>query len=136
MHATSNRQWNEIMFRRIELIHAQQRIMRSDGKEVIVSARKRGLMGPSPDEVVFAWIYHLRGPSHNIPGNAKFYFTEVGWRIVGRDVMKACRLVGQQYRIIRMKESEVHVIWCDRANGLEVAAQPRKRRQVPAAAYK
>ncbi len=127
------------MFRRIELIYRVDPplvLEFSGGKKQAWSAWKHGLLGAAPGEVFDAWVYKLRGPSRKVPRNARFYFTERGWHEVGRHVVAACQRTEQGYRVIRIKECEVNVIWRDRAAGYEVAAQPRKRRQVPNSAYK
>ena len=103
------------MFRRVELIDP-------DGK------LKHGLCGLSQEKVIDAWFDKLRGPNRSIPLNAKFYFTELGWKEVGRQVIIACQQVGQAYRVIKVKENSVNVVWRDQHSGLEVAAQPKKRR--------
>ncbi len=100
------------MYRRIELI---------DDK-----FGKYGLCGLSFDEVIDAWVHVLRGPKRNIPQNAKFYFTESGWKNVGKNVVAACQRVGQRYRVIKVKEKSINVVWRDK---FEVAAQPKKSAQ-------
>ncbi len=110
------------VFRRIELINTFDE---ADGRVVM---RKHGLMGIAFAPVVDAWIGKLRGPFRTIPHNARFYFTEAGWREVGRPVVKACRRSGQDYRIIAVKEKAVAVVWRDEHTGYEVAAQPKKAR--------
>jgi hypothetical protein len=89
---------------------------------------KRGLLtgfGAMAD----VWFGKLRGPDRPIPSNAKFYFTEHGWREIGREVVTACKKRGQQYRVIRVKERDVDVVWRDRYYDTEVAAQPRKKKR-------
>jgi hypothetical protein len=110
------------MFRRIELINTYP--MR-DGT---VESYKHGLMGISLTPVVEAWIYKLRGSDRSLPRNARFWFTEAGWRDVGKAVVAACIKAGQDYRVIRIKENEVEVVWRDAHTGYEVAAQPKKAR--------
>ena len=115
------------MFRRVELIDE------IGVREGVYEAFKHGLMGLSNDTVVDAWIESLRGPDRSIPSNARFWFTEAGWRSVGRRVVEACGRTGQKYRVVRVKESAVAVVWRDRFTGYEVAAQPlRPRRRGPA----
>jgi hypothetical protein len=75
-----------------------------------------------------AWFGKLRGPDRPIPKNAKFYFTEHGWREIGRHVVAACKYEEQAYRVIRVKERDVNVVWRDRHYDTEVAAQPRKKK--------
>ena len=110
------------MFRRIELIHEHR------AKDGTIETHKGGLMGLSSEPVVDAWIEKLRGPRTGVPWNARFYFTEKGWREVGRAVVRACGASGQAYRVIRIKENEVDVVWRDSHTGYEVAAQPKKAR--------
>jgi hypothetical protein len=88
---------------------------------------KHGLCGLSHEKVIDAWIDKLRGPERSIPHNARFYFTELGWKEVGRKVIESCQQVGQAYRVIRVKEKSVNVVWYDKHGGLEVAIQPKKR---------
>src|ERR1700722_7352299 len=107
------------MFRRIELIRPQLKMTFRDGTEEIFPWDKAGLF-PCYGGIGEATI-KLRGPRCTIPRNAKFYFTELGWREVGRKVIQACQRVGQDYRIIKVKERHVHVVWRDRYSGLEVA---------------
>ena len=115
------------MFRRIELInHYRDR----ETSEYVYY--KHGLLGISLSPVVDAWIESLRGPGkRSLPANCRFWFTERGWREVGREVVAACGRSGQQYRVLRIKENEVDVIWRDRLSGLEVAAQPRQVKRKP-----
>lgn len=111
------------MFRRIELISTFEH--RGGGRD----AYESGLMGPSLDPVADAWVEKLRGPGgRTLPANTRFYFTEKGWREIGRRVVAACGQSGQEYRIIRVKENEVNVVWRDNHTDYEVAAQPKKRR--------
>ena len=119
------------MLRRIELIHPAEEIILPDGSIESFPAIKLGLMGCDHAKVIEAWFDSLRGPGKRqggIPRNARFYFTELGWKEVGRKVAEACQQVGQEYRVIKVKEGTVNVVWRDRHYGLEVAAQPRKRR--------
>ncbi len=99
-----------------------------DGTVEIWEAEKRGLL-PGFGAIADAWFGKLRGPDRPIPRNAKFYFTEHGWREIGREVVAACKKVRQEYRIIRVKEHEVDVVWRDRYYDTEVAAQPRKKKR-------
>jgi hypothetical protein len=82
------------------------------------------------DQVVDAWIDDLRGPSRSsLPSNCRFYFTEKGWREVGRKVVAAARQSGSQYRILAIKETDAQVVWRDKVRGYEVAVQPPARRR-------
>lgn len=110
------------MFRRIEFIDS---FANTDGT---VDTFKHGLMGLSYDEVVEAWIWKLRGPDRTLPGNVRFYFTEKGWRQIGRLIVRACGQLKLDYRVIRIKENEIEVTWRDKHTGFEVAGQPRRPR--------
>lgn len=117
------------MLRRIELIDPQEEITLPDGTKEVFPASKHGLMGPSKIEIIDAWIDKLRGPykrQGGIPHNARFYFTELGWKEVGRYVVEACQQTGQEYRVIKVKEGTVNVVWHDRYYVLEVAVLPKK----------
>jgi hypothetical protein len=105
------------MFRRIEFIYepVDLSVSRLD------KAYKTGIMGYQTDEIADAWIYALRGPDSSIPWNARFYFTEKGWRKVGHNVAAACRHSGQEYRVIKIKENAIDVVY---RNEYEVAGQP------------
>ncbi|HEY5671970.1 MAG TPA: hypothetical protein VIS10_18405 [Anaerolineales bacterium] len=119
------------MLRRIELIHPAEKTTLPDDSIGFFPAIKLGLMGSINPKIVEAWSDKLRGPGKRQSGirrNARFYFTELGWKEVGRKVVEACQQVGQEYRVIKVKEGTVNVVWRDRHYGLEVAAQPRKRR--------
>lgn len=98
------------MFRRIELIH---------------DSYKSGLCGClCSDSIIDSWIYKLRGPKRrSLPQNCKFYFTEKGWKEVGRNVITVCQKEKQKYKIICVKEKSVNIVWKDT---FEVAAQPKK----------
>jgi hypothetical protein len=118
------------MFRRINLLYPGGSLTMPDGTAERIPSAVRGLMGPGLDERVYdAWMDSLRGPAHSIPRNAKFYFTERGWRRIGCKVVEACQQAGHEYRVIRIKECEVDVVWRDSHYDLEVAAQPRKKRR-------
>ena len=103
------------MFRRIQLINELK-----NGDTVI-----HGLCGMSTDETAEAWIEDLAGCKHPLPRNVRFYFTERGWRDVGRRVIIAAQKSGQKYRIISVKENSVNVVWSD---DIEAAVQPKKRK--------
>lgn len=113
------------MFRRIELIHPESA---GEGAEVY-PAWKQGLTPTSTQEVADAWIDELRGPTRSsLPWNCKFYFTEKGWREVGRNVVAAARRSRQEYRVIAIKETDAQIVWRDKVRGYEVAVQPPSKR--------
>jgi hypothetical protein len=112
------------MFRRIELIQPGVILTREDGEIVSIPAFKSGLMGVTTEEVVDAWIDKLSAPKSAIPSNARFYFTEYGWREIGKHVVAACQRSGQEYRVIAIKENAIDVVYQDE---YQVAGQPLRQ---------
>ncbi len=128
------------MFRRIELIEHMSRreqirfLRRLAGVSNIpvqildqITSRdwKHGLMGLTRHgTVIRAWV-EMPSP-RRLFKNTKFYFTEEGWRRYGRKTVAACLTVGQRYRVIRIKEKSVDVVYRD---DVQVAVRPRKARQ-------
>jgi hypothetical protein len=112
------------MFRRIELIQPGVTLTREDGEIVSIPAFKSGLMGVTTEEVVDAWIEKLSAPKSAIPSNARFYFTELGWREIGKHVVVACQRNGQEYRVIAIKENAIDVVYQDE---YQIAGQPIRR---------
>jgi hypothetical protein len=111
------------MFRRIEFV-----VPGPPGDPDSQPSFRGGLIFSPSDEVVDAWIDDLRGPSRaSLPPNCRFYFTEKGWREVGRNVMAAARRTNVEYRIIAIKETNAQVVWRDKVRGYEVAVQPPSR---------
>jgi hypothetical protein len=117
------------MFRRIEIIHPES--IDEDGESYPPS--KEGLMSVVSGPILDAWIDDLIGPARSsLPANCRFYFTEKGWREVGRNVVAAAQQTRQDYRVIAIKETDAQVVGRDKARGYEVAVQPaRKRRSTP-----
>ena len=77
-----------------------------------------------------AWADDLLGPSRSsIPPNCRFYFTEKGWREVGRNVVAAARQTSQEFRVVTIKETDPQVVWRDKVRGYEVAVQPPGKRR-------
>jgi hypothetical protein len=113
------------MFRRIEFIHPAE--VDIDGGSY--PAYKAGLVTAPPEAVVDAWVNDLVGPARPLPSNCRFYFTEKGWREVGRNVAAAAQRAGQEYRILAIKETDAQVVWRDKLRGFEVAVQPPRRRR-------
>jgi hypothetical protein len=127
------------MFRRIELIEHMSRrdrlrmLRRLSGvadlpphivDQVTSVDWKHGLTGLTRHKSVGdAWI-EMPAP-RRLFKHAKFYFTEVGWRQYGRRTVAACLAVGQRYRVIRIKEKSVDVVYRD---DVQVAVRPRKGR--------
>lgn len=99
------------MYRRIEMIFPQETCRNADGELQVSPALKARPMACGNEQVVEAWFDKLNGPGRrSLPRNAKFYFTEAGWREVGRQVAKACQQIGQEYRVIKVKENAVDVV--------------------------
>ena len=113
------------MFRRIGFIHPTE--VGVDGESY--PAYKEGLMTVSPREVAEAWAHDLVGPDRTLPSNCRFYFTEKGWREVGRNVVAAAQRAGQEYRILAIKETDAQVVWRDKLRGYEVAVQPPRKQR-------
>jgi len=84
---------------------------------------KTGLMGYGNPAVWDAWL-DMNSPRRPVNRNARFYFTEEGWRRYGRKTIEVCQQVGQRYRVLRVKESAVDVIYRDE---YQVAVRPKKK---------
>jgi hypothetical protein len=112
------------MYRRIQLInHYDPKKHEHEQNDFI-----HGLMGICNSvEIADAWTYKLRGSNHALPTNARFYFTEKGWKEVGREVIAACQRSGQDYRVIKVKETDAQVVWRDKYTEYEVAIQPKRK---------
>lgn len=112
------------MFRRIELIQPGVILTREDGEIVSIPAFKSGLMGVITEEILDTWVDKLVSPKTAIPSNARFYFTELGWREIGKNVVAACQRGGQQYRVIAIKENAIDVVYQDE---YQIAGQPLRQ---------
>jgi hypothetical protein len=112
------------MYRRIEIIHEGIISAKEDRSPLVFPAVKGGLCGMTIEEVADAWIDRLQSPKPSIPANARFYFTEIGWDEIGRDVIAACQRSGQGYRVIAIKENALDVVFQDE---YQVAGQPIRR---------
>jgi hypothetical protein len=114
------------MFRRIEVI--LQGDVDDEGQSYPPS--KEGLTSVVSGPVLDAWIDDLIGPARSsLPSNCRFYFTERGWREVGRKVVAAAQQTRQEYRVIVIKETDAQVVWRDKVRGYEVAVQPPPKRR-------
>ena len=124
------------MFRRIELING----MKADDYENMIQAMtqrgetidkdltrywKTGLMGFGNEAVNEAWV-HMPSPKRFIGKNCRFYFTEEGWRRYGRPTITACQQTNQEYRVLRIKEKSVDVVYRDE---YQAAVRPKKKRK-------
>lgn len=115
------------MYRRIELIHKNNTTPELLAKFASMGIKelpyeKMGIMSARHEEITDAWIFDLNGPRCSF--NSRFYFTEEGWRKVGRKVIAACQRAGQEYRVIAVKENAVDVVF---RNEFEIAAQPIRK---------
>jgi hypothetical protein len=108
------------MYRRLEVIHPELRYY-YHGDWHKEPAAKLGILGAAD----FSWTETLRGPDRDIPSNTRFFFTEKGWKEVGRHVVAECKRQGQEVRVISVKEASVNVVWGDE---YEIAAQPKTPR--------
>jgi hypothetical protein len=108
------------MYRRLEIIHPELNFY-YQGAWRKEPAMKLGILGAAET----SWTQKLRGPGRDIPQNSRFFFTERGWREIGRHVVAGSQRSGQRVRVIAVKESSVNVVWGDE---FEVAVQPKKPR--------
>jgi hypothetical protein len=114
------------MFRRIEVILPGD--VDDEGQSYPPSTK--GLTSVVSGPVLDAWVDDLIGPARSsLPSNCRFYFTEKGWREVGRKVITAAQQTRQEYRVIVIKETDAQVVWRDKARGYEVAVQPPRKRR-------
>lgn len=122
------------MFRRIELIHqltpkeyrALLKIARQSkgaSQSQVNRFWKSGLLGTRSIKIADAWVA-INSPRKALYKNCRFYFTEEGWKRYGRQTVAACQSVSQQYRVIRIKERSVEVMYRDE---FQVAVRPRNQ---------
>jgi hypothetical protein len=101
------------MFRRIELIYG-----RGDSADF-----KHGLCGGSFLEIAESWVPYLQCPKcKGLGKNCRFFFTETGWKEIGKNTVKTCLRQNQRFRIIKVKEKSVDIVYKDRH---QVAVRPR-----------
>lgn len=111
------------MYRRIELI-THWPVEDIDRK---ILDMKAGLCFiPVKEGVAEVWT-DLQAPKKRISKNCRFYFTEKGWNHYGRGIVKACQKVGQEYRVIRIKENSVDVFYKDE---MQVVVRPIRKRSL------
>jgi TusA-related sulfurtransferase len=111
------------MYRRIELIsHLPIDV---EGMEQKMLDIKGGICFVPVKEGIFEVWMDMPAPKKNIQKNCRFYFTEKGWDVYGRAIVKACQKVGQEYRVIRIKENSVDVFYKDE---IQVVVRPLKKR--------
>ena len=93
--------------------------------EMLIDDYKGGIMCSQTFEVFDSWA-DMKGPKGDgIGKNCRYFFTEYGWKKMGRKVIEACQRTNQEYRIIKVKEKSVDVVYKDE---IQVAVRPRKRR--------
>lgn len=122
------------MFRRIELINGMSadhydnmiRSLQQNGEAIdkdLTRYWKTGLMGFGNETVTEAWG-EMPSPKRSITRNCRFYFTEEGWRRYGRLTITACQQTNQEYRVLRIKEKSVDIVYRDE---YQVAVRPRRK---------
>ncbi len=106
------------MYRRIELINEKGRI-----KGGLMSGYG-DLSGKAVNDIFFAWANELPGPKgKGTNKNNRYFFTEFGWNRLGRRTIAACLRYGQKFRIVKIKEKSVDILYKDK---YQVAVRPRK----------
>lgn len=97
------------MFRRIELL----------------GSRISGLcFRQQPEEVADAWTDMNCPKKKFIKKNVRFYFTEKGWRLYGRNTVEACLKTNTPYRVLSVEEHEVSVYYRD---DMQVCIHPKRK---------
>ena len=86
---------------------------------------KGGLCFIPVKEGVFEVWTDMPAPKKHIGKNCRFYFTNKGWDIYGRRIIKACQKVRQEYRVIRIKENSVETLYEDE---IQVMVRPLRKR--------
>lgn len=114
------------MFRRIEVIGSRHIYATPDPNihEIAVVSWKAGINSMG-DELNKLGLKVLACPELNKP--IRFYFTEKGWKRVGRSMLSILKNQQIVHRVISVKENSVDVVAGD---GLQVAVRPRKRKRV------
>jgi len=83
------------------------------------------IFGEGADEICDAWGDELPGPKGDGLGkNVKFFFTEHGWDKLGRKTISACKKHNHRFRIIKVKEASVDVVYKDK---FQVAVRFKKK---------
>jgi hypothetical protein len=109
------------MYRRIELI---SHIPVEDVERKMLDVKGGICFIPVKEGVFEVWM-DMPAPKKYIGKNCRFYFTEKGWDLYGRAIIKACQKVEQEYRVIRIKENSVEVFYKD---DIQVMVRPRRKR--------
>lgn len=109
------------MYRRIELISHLPSI---DEKERIWHFKGGICFIVCNLDVALSWI-DMPAPRKEIRKNCRYYFTEKGWDLYGRKIIKACMRTGQDYRVLKVKENAVEPLYKD---DIQVVVRPLKKR--------
>jgi hypothetical protein len=109
------------MYRRIELISHLPIDVEGVYRKMLDI--KGGICSPQHYEVIEVW-HDMPIPRKRIWKNCRFYFTERGWKVYGRAIVKACQKVGQEYRVICIKENSVDAFYKDE---IQVVVRPLKK---------
>jgi hypothetical protein len=112
------------MYRRIEMI-SHLKVDELEGKMIDI---KGGLCFVPVKEGIFEVWSDMPAPKKRIRKNCRFFFTEVGWNTYGRKIIQACQRVGQEYRVLRVKENSVEVVYKDE---IQVVVRPLRKRPEP-----
>jgi hypothetical protein len=112
------------MYRRIELI-SHLPVENVENMDRIMFDIKGGICFVPQKEGIFEVWMDMPIPRKSIRKNCRFYFTEKGWDVYGRAIVKACQKVGQEYRVIRIKENSVEVFYEDE---IQVMVRPLRKR--------
>ena len=128
------------MFRRIEIIQhtepgAYERLIQAIHQDTgepeeeirlqVPRECKMGLLGTTASPASDPWI-EMNSPRRAVNRKCRFYFTEEGWRRYGRSTIAACQRIGQEYRVLAIKEKSVDVIYRDE---FQVAVRPKRKRR-------
>jgi hypothetical protein len=111
------------MFRRIEVYNEDMRSWHGcDAMWVNWECSEAGALAPG--EIMQA--AGLRLPGHGMTHKVFFWFTEAGWRKVGKKIIRSLRTADVPFRVKKVKENEVSVSYRDK---LQVAGQRKYRRK-------
>ena len=66
-----------------------------------------------PDEVADAWVGMNCPKRKFIKKNVRFYFTEKGWELYGRNTVAACIRTNTPYRVLAVEEHDVSIYYKD-----------------------
>lgn len=109
------------MYRRIEILHPPE--PQGSKKRLVAASGITGIMFGGTDEVVDAWIM-MNGPRRRVNKNVRFYFTEKGWDLYGRNTVKELMKSKTPYRVLKKREHDVSVYYKD---DIQVAIHPKRK---------